>query len=567
MFDSNTFMESRQMQVENIKYKLLKMALYTIVLPLVLGWLLRFVFPTIYINIPLHTVLESVGATIAFIITIVFYIKYARYGLLSRFNIAAFGLLSMGVLDIFHAVVLPGELFVFLHSSAVFFGGLFLGAVWIKEFQISQINYRFFPLSIFFFSFLFALFFIAFREYVPRIFDADNSFSINADLLNIIGGLGFIAASFSFAQEYLKTRELQELVFVGFTMLCATAAVLFVFSDLWSLEWWLWHILRLLAYVIALYFLYAQYKKEILQIEDTNEKLAMANKTIGKYLDIVDEHVITSTTDLRGIITQVSKAFCQISGYSKEELIGQAHNIVRDPDMSSEFYAEIWRTLKSAKPWDGEIKNRKKDGSVYWVKTAITPLFDEIGNVFGYASVRQDITDKKCLERLSITDALTELYNRRYFNEVIEEEIMRAKRDDKYFSFLMIDIDHFKQYNDTYGHQSGDMVLKKTAEVFKNYSKRTSDFVFRLGGEEFAILFSGLDEVKSFTYVHELLQKIEDLHIAHRENSASPYVTVSMGLLVQKGESIDMYGELYSKADALLYKAKQNGRNRVVSGA
>ncbi|OHD93280.1 MAG: hypothetical protein A2019_00815 [Sulfurimonas sp. GWF2_37_8] len=235
--------------------------------------------------------------------------------------------------------------------------------------------------------------------------------------------------------------------------------------------------------------------------------------------------------------------------------------------MSSEFYAEIWRTLKSAKPWDGEIKNRKKDGSVYWVKTAITPLFDEIGNVFGYASVRQDITDKKCLERLSITDALTELYNRRYFNEVIEEEIMRAKRDDKYFSFLMIDIDHFKQYNDTYGHQSGDMVLKKTAEVFKNYSKRTSDFVFRLGGEEFAILFSGLDEVKSFTYVHELLQKIEDLHIAHRENSASPYVTVSMGLLVQKGESIDMYGELYSKADALLYKAKQNGRNRVVSGA
>jgi len=554
------------MQVEKTKRKLIKMAFYTIIVPLIVGLLLRFVFPTIYINIPLHTILESVGATIAFIISIVFYIKYARYGRINRFNIAAFGLLSMGIIDMFHAVVMPGELFVFLHSSAVFFGGLFLGAVWVKEFQISRENYRYIPLSVLVFSFGFALFFIAFSDYVPRIFDTDNSFSINADLLNIIGGVGFLTASFVFAKEYLKTQELQELVFVGFTMLCATAALLFVFSDLWNLEWWLWHILRLSAYIIALYFLYAQYRKEIFQIEDTNEKLAVANKTIGKYLDIVDEHVITSTTDLRGIITQVSKAFCEISGYTKEELIGQAHNIVRDPDMPSEFYAQIWKRLKSAKSWTGEIKNRKKDGSVYWVKTTITPLFDEIGNVFGYASVRQDITDKKCLEKLSITDALTELYNRRYFNEVIEEEIMRAKRDDKYFSFLMIDIDHFKQYNDTYGHQLGDMVLKKTAEVFKNYSKRTSDFVFRLGGEEFAILFSGLDEAKSLKYVQELLQNIEDLHIIHKANSASPYVTVSMGLVVQKGESIDMYGELYSKADALLYKAKQSGRNRVVSG-
>ncbi|MGB3962122.1 MAG: diguanylate cyclase, partial [Sulfurimonas sp.] len=510
--------------------------------------------------------LESVGATIAFIISIVFYIKYARYGHINRFNIAAFGLLSMGIIDMFHAVVMPGELFVFLHSSAVFFGGLFLGAVWVKEFQISRENYRYIPLSVLVFSFGFALFFIVFSDYVPRIFDTDNSFSINADLLNIIGGMGFLTASFIFAKEYLKTQELQELVFVGFTMLCATAALLFVFSDLWNLEWWLWHILRLSAYIIALYFLYVEYRKEILQIEDTNKKLAVVNKTIGKYLDIVDEHVITSTTDLRGIITQVSKAFCEISGYTKEELIGQAHNIVRDPDMPSEFYAQIWKRLKSAKSWTGEIKNRKKDGSVYWVKTTITPLFDEIGNVFGYASVRQEITDKKCLEKLSITDALTELYNRRYFNEVIEEEIMRAKRDDKYFSFLMIDIDHFKQYNDTYGHQSGDMVLKKTAEVLVSYSKRTSDFVFRLGGEEFAILFSGLDEAKSLKYVQELLQNIEDLHITHKANSASPYVTVSMGLVVQKGESIDMHEELYSKADALLYKAKQSGRNRVVSG-
>ncbi|MDD5203108.1 MAG: GGDEF domain-containing protein, partial [Sulfurimonas sp.] len=154
------------MQIERSKRKLIKMAFYAIIVPLIVGLLLRFVFPTIYINIPLHAVLESVGATIAFIISIVFYIKYARYGHINRFNIAAFGLLSMGIIDMFHAVVMPSELFVFLHSSAVFFGGLFLGAVWVKEFQISRENYRYIPLSVLVFSFGFALFFIAFSDYV-----------------------------------------------------------------------------------------------------------------------------------------------------------------------------------------------------------------------------------------------------------------------------------------------------------------------------------------------------------------------------------------------------------------
>ncbi|MFA9374940.1 MAG: cache domain-containing protein [Poseidonibacter sp.] len=294
-----------------------------------------------------------------------------------------------------------------------------------------------------------------------------------------------------------------------------------------------------------------------------NKTLKARNKSEAKlqdYIKIVNENVIISTTDKRGIITSVSEAFCEISGYTKEELIGKSHNIVRQKDTPKELYKQMWNCIQNGKSWVGEIKNRNKEGGEYWVEAIIQPIFNK-QDISGYTAIRHDITDKKKVEYLSITDELTNLYNRRFFNQKIEEEINRAKREDYYLSFIMLDIDYFKKYNDTYGHQAGDNALTKVAKELALHNHRASDFVFRLGGEEFGILFLYKDKESSLEFANFLRTCIEKLEIEHKQNSASKYVTVSMGLVVRKGKDIIDSDDLYKLADEALYKAKESGRN------
>lgn len=169
----------------------------------------------------------------------------------------------------------------------------------------------------------------------------------------------------------------------------------------------------------------------------------------------------------------------------------------------------------------------------------------------------------KALQEISITDPLTKIYNRRFFDLIFSRELNRASREKNFFTFIMLDIDHFKQYNDTYGHGKGDEVLKEVASVLKSKLKRSSDFIFRLGGEEFGVMFIGVNAQKSETLAKNLLKSVEESHIVHEKNSASQYVTVSMGMVHliphEKTESL----KVADIADKALYKAKENGRNQL----
>jgi len=119
---------------------------------------------------------------------------------------------------------------------------------------------------------------------------------------------------------------------------------------------------------------------------------------IEKYLDIIDINVIYSTTDLNGTITYASQAFCDVSSYTKEELIGNTHRLIRHPEMPSTIYKELWETIKAGKVWEGEIKNKRKDGGFYWVKTIVAPEYDAEKNIVGYSSIRHNITSQKAKE-------------------------------------------------------------------------------------------------------------------------------------------------------------------------
>jgi len=297
-------------------------------------------------------------------------------------------------------------------------------------------------------------------------------------------------------------------------------------------------------------------------------EIKKAQNELESYMKIVDENVITSYTDKRGIIKSSSKAFCKISGYTMEELIGQAHSIVRHPDMPSSLYKELWETIKRGEIWHGEVKNRSKNGSFYWVDVTIYPDYDEDGNINGYYAIREDITNKKLLEELSITDSLTTLYNRRYFDKIFDDEINRAKRDKKIFCLLFLDVDNFKLYNDTYGHQMGDSVLESIGKIMKKSIKRSGDFVFRLGGEEFAAIYSVNSEDDIDSFANKMCRAIEDEKIEHKANTASSYVTASFGVIslnfIKNRELSTNVEELYKIVDTLLYEAKEQGRNRVI---
>ncbi|AXX87579.1 BvgS-like domain-containing diguanylate cyclase (NMT1, PAS domains) [Malaciobacter marinus] len=293
-----------------------------------------------------------------------------------------------------------------------------------------------------------------------------------------------------------------------------------------------------------------------------NRTINSINRKMRKYLDIIDKNVLTTSTDTKGNITYVSKAFLNISQFKKEELIGKNHNIVRHKDMNNIVFKDLWDTIESGKEWKGEIKNKKKDGGYFWTNTVITPEFNK-GKLVSYTAIREDITDKKIIEEISITDGLTDIYNRRHFDKILPDYINNAKRNNEIITFVMMDIDHFKQYNDNYGHQKGDEVLIDVAKVLTEYMKRADDYCFRLGGEEFGLLYKSNDISKSKEFALKILNGIEKMKIKHKYNSVSDYITVSMGVSCQEASSISNVDNLYKTTDDLLYKSKKEGRNRV----
>jgi len=170
----------------------------------------------------------------------------------------------------------------------------------------------------------------------------------------------------------------------------------------------------------------------------------------------------------------------------------------------------------------------------------------------------------KKLENVSYTDELTSLHNRRYFNMMYEKELNRAKRDKIYITFMMLDIDFFKQYNDTYGHLEGNNALKAVAKVLKSVLKRPGDFIFRLGGEEFGVLMTQTDESSSAMLARELCDTVRALEIEHKGSKIDDILTISVGVVCCIADEALDDEILISRSDEMLYEAKATGRDRYI---
>jgi diguanylate cyclase (GGDEF)-like protein/PAS domain S-box-containing protein len=285
-------------------------------------------------------------------------------------------------------------------------------------------------------------------------------------------------------------------------------------------------------------------------------------KKINHYNEIINKQLI-SITNKEGIIKECSDAFCELTGYDKNELVGKKHNILKHPNNNNdEKYKDLWETITLNKTWKGKLKNKTKDGRAFWVENIITPNCDENGNIESYTAIYNNITRNKKIKEKLITDELTGIYNRRYFNKIFKKYYKRFQKYDEKFVLMIIDIDYFKQYNDNYGHSKGDEVLKDVAQTLK-LNLRKCDYVFRIGGEEFAILVSINKHNVSKIIANKLKEAIYNLNIIH-EFSFYKRLTISVGVKqINKKPLLRNKIEIFNDADKALYKAKQNGRNRV----
>ena len=403
-------------------------------------------------------------------------------------------------------------------------------------------------------------------------------------------------------------------------------------------------------------------------------------------LNIIDQNMIILQTDIESNIVDISDGFCDISGYSKSELIGSKCTLLSSGLHTKEFYKDMWESIKDGQVWKGEIQDLNKNGSLYWLDMKIIPLTDEQEIIIGYLSLSNNITALKysheglnniitstndiiytlnadgvfefvspswtnllghelsevqnhhfapfvhpddidtCvaylkavlsnktelnqsvqyrvfhknggihyhqsrasilekssssikflaiasditqrvqqekeiqeknekLERLATVDYLTGLYNRAKIDEFLQYAYHRFQRYNNPFGIIMLDIDYFKEINDEYGHQVGDIFLVELSEILSSHS-RLSDFIGRWGGEEFLIVSANNDREGLETqaqYIRKSIEKFDFTHVGSK--------TVSIGIsIVIKGDDAD---SLIKRADDALYDAKNSGRNRV----
>lgn len=301
-----------------------------------------------------------------------------------------------------------------------------------------------------------------------------------------------------------------------------------------------------------------------LSISERLAKRSLAELKYQKYA--VDEHASVSVTDVRGMISYANSKFCQMSGYTEEELLGKDHHLLNSGYHPEGFFKEMYRILVTGKPWHGEICNQAKDGQLYWVDTTISPFMGDDGKPKSYISIRTDITQRKAVEEensiLALYDMLTNLPNRRLLLDRLKQALASSARSGRRGALLFIDLDHFKTLNDTLGHDVGDLLLQEVASRL-TACIREGDTVARFGGDEFVVLLEDLSDRASESaaqtrYVAE--KAILRLNQPYLLNTYNYQSTASIGATLFIGYEMKI-DELLKQADIAMYQSKSEGRN------
>ncbi len=296
--------------------------------------------------------------------------------------------------------------------------------------------------------------------------------------------------------------------------------------------------------------------RDITERKQAEEELRLA----ASIFESSSEAMLISDADNR--IISANPAFTYITGYTAEEVAGKNPSILSSGHQEPMFYREMWLALKTIGYWQGEVKNRRKNGEIFVEWLTINVIFHEDGSIFRHLAFFSDITERKKADELiwnhANFDHLTQLPNRRLFRDRLEQEIKMASRANLSMALLFIDLDRFKEVNDTLGHDAGDMLLVEAARRITE-CVRESDTVARLGGDEFTVILS---RITNTAHVERVAQNI--IHsLAQPFNLDSKIVdlSASIGIALYPEDGTEA-GPMINDADKAMYAAKDEGRNR-----
>ena len=299
-------------------------------------------------------------------------------------------------------------------------------------------------------------------------------------------------------------------------------------------------------------------------IRERGTELIRATHDLGVYKRIIEE---TSEgiiiTDVSGIIQEVNNAYLMMTGFQREDLIGQNPRIMKSNRHDHGFFKDMWHAILNQGRWEGEIWDRKKDGNIYPKWLSIDTIRDDYGNPERYVGINADITrikqTEENLNKMAFFDSLTGLPNRVLFRDRFGQALTRAQRSRSRVALLYLDLDHFKHVNDSLGHHAGDILLCEASNRILAQVRET-DTVCRLGGDEFTVILENLNASEDAATVSQKI--IECLMESFIIEGAEVFVGTSIGIALFPFDG-DTPEELSKRADAAMYDAKEHGRGQL----
>ncbi|MFC5300991.1 diguanylate cyclase domain-containing protein [Azospira restricta] len=293
---------------------------------------------------------------------------------------------------------------------------------------------------------------------------------------------------------------------------------------------------------------------DVTELHRAEEKLSLSARIFD-----ASNHAIV-VTGLDGSILAVNDAFTSLTGYTREEAVGRNPRILQSGRHDADFYRQMWTTLLESGHWYGDIWDRRKDGSFYPKYLSISVIRNAAGEPTSYSGIFYDISERKTIEerldRLAHYDTLTGLPNRCLLLDRLEQATGRALRQGGKVGLLYLDLDHFKQVNDTLGHGAGDELLKAAAVRMRS-AVRAADTVARLGGDEFVVLIPDAGSDADLARVAEKI--VEALAPPYEIEGTTVSAEASVGVAIFPDDGVDIH-ELMKHADAAMYQVKQGGR-------
>lgn len=464
------------------------MIFITLWLPLVFNYFGYVFIEGQWIQFALHSLVEVVGAVLAIVMAILLTEALSYHELHPIFHWVVRAFLAVAILDIVHAAMNVETLFVWFHSMPGFFASLLLmigvlaqGSRWKLALPPKRM--------VLIVVAVFALLSILFEELVPAMTDKQGEFTLLAIMINVFAGSMFVISGVYFIAQYFKSQATEHLMIAGFGFLMVASDLPFAISSLWDFSWWGWHILRLLAFISLSWYFYEFLRTKAEAYQQNHQALEAESISLrqrlheqSEYAKLLCKTSLVSKSDLSGNITEVNKQLLEVTGYHRDELLGEPHSILKGGSTPEKIYANLWQTIQSGRMWFGQLQNSKKNGELFMTKIAIMPIKNEAGEIIEYLAARQDITDaiqhEELLANYRTLDELTGFKTR--------HQLVYDLESQKIEKIALLNIDDSKEINDFFGMGVGNELIRQVGHYLAKV-KEPKIRIYRMHGDEFAL--------------------------------------------------------------------------------